>query len=252
MPRRPNVSVIMPTFNQYDFLPAALKALEAQRYKDYELIIVNDGSTDDTTDFLEIFVGTDQPGLPRVHVIHQENAGAAQAINAGTAIARGNWWTWISSDNEQYPDYLDKLVAVAESDQAIGAVFSDYDREENGRTGPEKISNDPRPGYKLGQLIQTLNCFFGPSFLIKKQVWRAAGPHTGKISHDYGHWLRVEEVCMVNGKKIAYLPEQLCLYKAHPERATVTMKADFDAHWHQEQAAKRRQAGTGTCLREVK
>ena len=243
---KPRVSVIMPTYNQGGFLSDALAALEAQTFTDFELIVVNDGSTDDTEEILDLWRSERD-----FQVIRQANAGAAQAINAGIALARGDWWTWVSSDNEQYRDWLDRLVRTVLSDPSIGAAFSDYDREEGGRRFPERPGRDPRPGYKLGQLIETLNCFFGPSFLISKEVWRAAGPHLGKISHDYGHWLRVEEACMVSGKTIAFVPRRLCVYKAHPARATVVKKHEFDAEDHRQRSLARRRAGVGICLREV-
>jgi glycosyltransferase involved in cell wall biosynthesis len=243
---KPTVSVIMPTYNQAEFLEAALVALDKQSFGDFELIVVNDGSTDHTEEILDAW----RPSHPMI-VIAQPNSGTAQAINAGISLARGRWWTWVSSDNTQERLWLERLLEAVKGTKA-GAVFSDYYRDENGKVGPEKIPNDPRPGYKRGQLIETINCFFGPSFLIRSDVWRAAGPHTGKISHDYGHWLRVEEVCMINGMDILYVPEQLAVYRAHPKRVTVTHRHEFDAHDFQARAKERRDAKTGICLREVK
>jgi glycosyltransferase involved in cell wall biosynthesis len=238
MPSRPKVSVIMPTYNQAEFIEAALDALEDQTFSDFELIVVNDGSTDGTKDVLDCCT---HPNL--AEVVHLEkNGGTAQAINAGIALARGEWFTWVSSDNEQYPDWLETLLAGVE-EKDVGAIFSAYDRD--------RANNpDPQPDYELGMLVGTLNCFFGPSFLIHKKVWRAAGPHQGKISHDYDHWLRVEEVCMVSNLRIVQERRSLCLYKAHDKRVTITRKHEFDADHFQRAAIERRKANTALCLRD--
>jgi hypothetical protein len=94
--------------------------------------------------------------------------------------------------------------------------------------------------YEPDKLIHTLNCFFGPSFLIRREVWLEAGEHRGKISHDYDHWLRIEEVCQRLDLKIVSIPDTLCDYRVHNKRVTVTRRHEFDACEWQEEAKRRR------------
>lgn len=232
----PKVSVVMPTFNQVGMLRDQLCALEEQRFKDFELIVVNDGSTDGTRYVLDRYAG---PLVRRMKVVHQENAGPGEAINEGIRFACGDWWTWVSSDNVQDPDWLSVLLAAADFDPSIGAVFSAYlRRDEAGRS----VLSEDCGHYRLGDQVRTPYCFFGPSFLIRPDVWLAAGGHRGKTSHDYDHWLRVEEACMDMGLSIRWVNKSLCTYRVHDNRISVTRRHEFDApHWQQE-ALKRRSA----------
>jgi len=94
--------------------------------------------------------------------------------------------------------------------------------------------------YDPNRLINDQNCFFGPCFLIRTEVWRAVGGHRGKISHDYDHWLRVEEECAKRNLRIVCHPQPVCFYRTHDQRATVTRRREYDAdHWQMVGKARR-------------
>jgi len=107
--RRPKVSIVLPTYNHLSFLPRAIESVLAQTMDDYELIVVDDGSTDGTGAWL------DSLSHPRLQVIHQENARLPSALNRGFAQARGEFLTWTSADNLLAPAFLATLVAALES-----------------------------------------------------------------------------------------------------------------------------------------
>jgi hypothetical protein len=157
--------------------------------------------------------------------------GTAAAINTGFAhIDDADLVTWVSSDNVHQLDWREKLEAAFTDD--VGVVYSAYFHEQLGRT-----LHTP---YDPDRLIRDINCFFGPSFMMRREVWEKAGPHRGKISHDYDHWLRVEEACQDLGLRIVDIPDDLCFYRCHPGRVTVTRRAEFDAREWQAEAVKRR------------
>jgi glycosyltransferase involved in cell wall biosynthesis len=230
----PKVSVFLPTYNQAQFLERALDSLRAQTLQDFELIVCNDASSDGTQ---EILAKIGKIGAATQVRTHEKNRGSAEAINTCMQGAQGKYWTWVSSDNAMTPNWLETLVGHLEASPSLGAVFSAFTmiRPGGGTRGIFK-----RHGYRPGDLISSENCFFGPSFLILGDVWRAVGGHRGRTSHDYDHWTRVEEECWDRGLTLQFLPVSLCDYYTGPWQATVARKAEYDAgHWRAE-AIKRR------------
>ncbi len=214
------VSVLLPTYNQAKHLPAALDALDKQTFRDFELIACDDGSTDETADILN--------GRCWV-VTHSENKGTAEAINSARVFARGQYITWVSSDNVMHSDWLARLHCEV---NGYGAVYSAYHCIEG-----ESQTKVRQGVYDRSRLIESENCYFGPSFLIDARVWQS---HRGGSSHDYDNWARVEEACWAKMLGIRYIDEVLCDYH-RGEWNTCRRRPDlYDAdHWRAE-ALKRR------------
>lgn len=234
------IGVVMPTFNQAQWLPGALASVESQvtdAFIEPYLAVVDDGSTDATPQVIQWFSARGT----RVHHVRQPNQGTAAAINQGVAQFSGDplWGgddtdalTWVSSDNVMTCDWLQALGEKIATGAGVAYGGFYY-------VTPERCSYMFTP-YDPERLIADVNCFFGPAFLIRADVWREAGPHRGRISHDYDHWLRVEEVCWRRGLPIVGVDTPLCWYNAHDKRVTVTRAHEFDApHW-QAEARKRR------------
>lgn len=117
----PTVSVIIPAYNAAPWLKSAVDSIHAQSFQDWELIIVNDGSTDDT-----LQVAHDQKDH-RVHVIDQRNAGVSAARNAGLTKALGNFIAFMDADDAMLPDNLErKLDCLQET--GVDWVFGDMIR----------------------------------------------------------------------------------------------------------------------------
>jgi glycosyltransferase involved in cell wall biosynthesis len=111
------VSIIIPTYNHRDFIIETLESVFAQTFTDYEVIVVNDGSPDDTASVLKPLV---EAG--RIYYIEQPNAGAAAARNRGLAAARGEYVAFLDDDDLWPANKLQWQVAVLRADASIGLV----------------------------------------------------------------------------------------------------------------------------------
>jgi len=116
----PKVSIILPTFNRRSFLDSAMSSIESQTFPDWELIIVDDGSTDGTEAFLKNRLASfEQPW----RYMLQENQGAYNARNRGLEAAAGKYIAFFDSDDIWLPHHLDRCVSALESNDDVDWVF---------------------------------------------------------------------------------------------------------------------------------
>jgi glycosyltransferase involved in cell wall biosynthesis len=150
--RRPKVSIILPTFNRSRFLPQAFQAIASQSFADWELIFVDDGSTDDT----RLVVADERAKLTQpVRYVHQENQGAYGARNTGLDHATGHYVAFYDSDDLWLPHHLSECVAALEACPEVDWVYAasrmvDYS---DGRVlAPHcfYVAGRPRPFLRLG------------------------------------------------------------------------------------------------------
>ena len=104
----PKISVVVPMYNTEQHVMQCLKSIEAQTYRDYEVIIINDGSTDNSARVVEGFIA--ERNLQNYVIINRKNAGPSSARNAGLDYASGEWVTFIDSDDWVEPHFLQSLV----------------------------------------------------------------------------------------------------------------------------------------------
>jgi glycosyltransferase involved in cell wall biosynthesis len=121
----PMVSVIMPTFNRADTIQRSIRSVQAQTFTDWELIVVDDGSTDNTVALIE---GCD----PRLKILRQENQGAVGARNAGLRASAGSYIAFLDSDDEWLPHHLELCVsflsAFPEEQFVTNELWEDFGR----------------------------------------------------------------------------------------------------------------------------
>ncbi|HEX5316758.1 MAG TPA: glycosyltransferase family A protein, partial [Candidatus Kapabacteria bacterium] len=98
----PFISIILPTYNRARLVMRAIQSIQAQTFSDWELLIIDDGSRDGTYDF----VTTEMNGDKRVRYHYATNRGLAMARNIGLSMSRGNYFTFLDSDDEYLPDHL--------------------------------------------------------------------------------------------------------------------------------------------------
>ena len=108
------ISVIIPVYNCEKYIGTTLKSVINQNFKDYEIIVIDDGSTDNSAAIVEQFAAKDN----RIVIIHQENKGLSEARNTGIKAACGNWITFVDSDDMLAPRFLQKLLDAAKQNNA--------------------------------------------------------------------------------------------------------------------------------------
>ncbi|MHB1556758.1 MAG: glycosyltransferase [Isosphaeraceae bacterium] len=192
------VSVVLPVYNQADLLGDSIESVLAQSYTDFELIVINDGSTDGVEAVLGRYAGH-----PKVRVLTQANQKLPKALSNGFSFARGEFWTWTSADNLMHPDQLARLVAFLKDRPDAAMVYADYvaidDRGEpltDPSFRPEDRSPADSPEIHLPRDPRQINVvcdnFIGPCFLYRNIVGRLIGDYDpGQGIEDYDYWMRV-------------------------------------------------------------
>jgi cellulose synthase/poly-beta-1,6-N-acetylglucosamine synthase-like glycosyltransferase len=204
----PPVSVILSVHNGAADLPKAVDTILAQTFSDFELIAINDGSTDETASILNSIRD------PRVRVFHQDNMGFPGALNRGIALARGRYIARQDHDDWARPTRLEKQVAFLEADPDCALVGT---RAEIwvGDQKTERAHDHPTDNAALQFELLFGNPFVHSSMLLRKSALDAVGPYTTDPARqppeDYELWSRI-----ARRYKVANLPERLTIYREVP------------------------------------
>lgn len=125
------ISVIIPVYNTKQYLRSCLDSILSQTYSDLELLFIDDGSTDGSAELLDSFKERDD----RIRVIHQENAGVSAARNRGLSEARGDYITFVDSDDTLEPDMYETLLGLVQ-EYGVDIAHCSYNRVEENRIKP--------------------------------------------------------------------------------------------------------------------
>ena len=205
--RKPTVSVVIPTYNRAALLREALESVFAQSFSDYEVIVVDDGSTDGTPRMIEQYAD-------RVLYIWQENRGAAEARNRGTAAARGEWIAFLDSDDMWHREKLARCLERAGSEAEAAIIFhpmveiDDAGRRVRGR------SKRAVEGRIVDELFA--HCFVHtPTVVVRRKVLEEVGGFDSELTvcEDYQLWLR-----MALRHAFSMVAEPLALRRLHQKR----------------------------------
>jgi glycosyltransferase involved in cell wall biosynthesis len=221
----PRVSVIIPTYNRAGLLSTAIDSVLAQTYANLEVIVVDDGSTDGTS---EVVGGYADPRVVGVHVEHTGVLGAVR--NAGLARAGGEWVAFLDSDDAWLPEKLDRQATELERRPEVGLVCTNAEIVD----GRDALTGAPfvDPGLRAdGHVFERL---VGSNFVIVSTVLarRALVERVGRFAEmpllhgveDYDLWLRLALVT-----EFVYIPSALALYRKHP--GSMNQDADLARHW---------------------
>lgn len=198
----PRISIILPVHNGAVYLEQALVSVLQQTFDDFELICVDDGSTDATPELLASFAATDS----RVRVItNRPNKGLPGALNVGFAAARGMFHTWTSDDNIVRPQMLERLFFALESNPGAAIAHGNFSviDDEGAVIGFQKVG--PASDILFGNRI-------GAAFLYRAFVTDALEGYDETLFgvEDYDFWLRA-----ARRFQFATLDEDLYLYRRH-------------------------------------
>tara|TARA_Y100001970_G_C14061146_1_gene764231 strand:- start:231 stop:1076 length:846 start_codon:yes stop_codon:yes gene_type:complete len=186
-----NVSVIIPTYNRKNLLKRALHSVISQTFVPQEIIVVDDGSSDRTKDWVS-------EKFPDVRYIYQDNSGVSSARNAGIKEAKGSWIAFLDSDDEWMPNKLEQQKRVINSFQEAWLCHTNEIWIRNGVRVNQMKKHQKYGGDVFENCLDI--CRISPSsVLIKKEVFEMVGlfDESLKVCEDYDLWLRITAVLPV-------------------------------------------------------
>ena len=199
------ISVVIPTHNRADLLPRAIKSVQNQTWTDLEIVVVSDGSEDDTKAVVEALAKDDD----RIRFIEYFPAkGGNVARNTGIENAAGEYVAFLDDDDEFMPEKLEKQMAVMESDREIGLVYTGvrviYVNEDVEYASVPKAEGDLSTEILLDNIIGTTS-----TVMARKEILLAAGQFDVQLRalQDFDLWIRVCQLCkvgFVRGEMIRY------------------------------------------------
>ena len=212
MSELPAVSVVIATFNRATYLPATIDSVFKQSFRDWELIVVDDGSTDDTREVLAAYGS-------HLKYIYQPNGGAAAARNLGVRQAKARWIAFQDSDDLSLPNHLASLYGYAQSFPSCGMVFANgnylggapQSRGKQSIIEPAKSRKLAAQGVRLVDLFEK-SILRLQAALISKQAYDHLGGQDGslRICMDLDLGLR-----MLMRFPVRFLDEEVFSYRIH-------------------------------------
>ena len=204
----PLVSVIIPAYDVAKFIGEALNSALAQSFKDYEVIVVNDGSPD--TSELE---RTLAPYLPRIVYLKQENRGVSAARNRGIKAARGSLIAFLDGDDVWMPNYLEVQVKRIQADPSIDVLYPNVVMfgDSSPEDGEEFMTLCPSNGEVTFERLLLQECNVSNCSIARKETIVRAGMFDESLRsvEDFDLWLRV----IKGGGRIAYHRDVLARYR---------------------------------------
>lgn len=200
------VSVIIPTYNRANLVGRAIKSVLEQTFKNIELLVIDDGSDDDTEKVVKNF---DSEAIK--YIQHEENKGAAVARNTGIENARGEYVAFLDSGDEWFPQKLEKQVSVLKKKKDVGIVYVGtiyFDERYN-----DNLLEIVIPKYKgmvyRKLLEKNIVCGGCSSVLIRKQCFEYVGGFDSEFpaAQDWDMWIRIAKLY-----KFDYIPNILLKY----------------------------------------
>jgi len=212
----PFFTVVVPVYNHQRYVGAALDSLLAQTDRDWEAVVVNDGSTDATPEVIEDYASRD----PRIRTIHQSNGGQPVALNSGIRAARGKWICWLSSDDLFDPGKLAVHRRWIERNPGCSYFFSRF-RTLDDATGRVSRSDQGAIPDREWQVLDLLshNYINGITLCIRRQAFDEGGlfDESNRYGQDYDLHLR-----MLTRYEALHIPEETCISRTHAGQFTLT------------------------------
>lgn len=204
----PLVSVIIPTYNNERFLLEAVESILNQTLSDFELLIIDDGSTDSTPAIIAACVERDS--RVRIHT-NQSNMGIPRSRNIGVGLARGKYIAWLDSDDVACPDRLEHQASFLESHSEYGMVASDIEIIDEW-SKPMGRRNYPHNDDEIRKVITRYNPCAHPASMIRASVFPAVGIFREDLAlgEDYELLLRI-----ASRYKVANISQPLIRYRVH-------------------------------------
>ena len=202
----PKVSIIVPVYNAQEYLKRCVDSILSQDYRDFELLLMDDGSKDASGEICDAYAQQDG----RVRVVHKENTGVSDTRNQALELARGTFLQFLDSDDWIEPQMYERLYEAATAagtsiaQASRDEIDEDYHKRPDVCTPPEQEVTCTAEDFLKTLLLHQGDCSFCTK-LIKKSLFEGHRFPEGKLNEDFR--LLVELLC--EGERVRILPEQL-------------------------------------------
>jgi glycosyltransferase involved in cell wall biosynthesis len=211
----PRVSFLTPAYRTEAYLPDTISSVLAQTSPAWELVVVDNGNSDEIASIVESFADD-----PRVRLVRQENKGYAGGVMAAAAVAHGDYFCVLDSDDEVMPDFTATMVEFLDHHPSVDAVGCDARMVRDGDERPSSQSYFQsigcHPPAKGGEVLTVEDVLAGrvPYYTgaIKKAAWWAVGGYEPGLESDVLIWLR-----LASNYKLCLLPDRLGRYRVRDE-----------------------------------
>ena len=214
----PRVTVLMPARNAAAFLPASLESIFAQTYRNFEIVVVDDASGDQTP---ELLAGASDARLRVLRL--GTHRGVAAALNAGLGLARGRYVARMDADDLAMPDRLELELGLLERSRSIGIVGGNLQPVDVQGVPLGAPTNVPTSPGHVRWMLHVHNCVNHPTVVARRDVLQDLGGYRtdAEPAEDYDLWIRAIEVT-----HIANVPDVVVRYRLHEGSSSAANAAD--------------------------
>jgi glycosyltransferase involved in cell wall biosynthesis len=212
MSDNPLISVVMPAYNAERYVGAAVESILAQTFTDFEFIIIDDGSQDETGNIVRKFGERD----PRIILIDQTNQGLVKSLNTGCAKARGKYIARMDADDISHPERFARQVAYLEEHPKVAVVGGSAEYLTDSGILPELMTR-PIESAEIRAMLQQHCAMIHPATMFRRDAFEEVGGYRGVFvdAEDYDLWVRLSEKYELHN-----LPEVVLQYRIHPKQAS--------------------------------
>jgi len=216
------VSVVIPAYNAARFIEDSIKSVLSQTYKPLEIIVVDDGSRDETRTVVERYSGD-------VRYLYQDNAGPSAARNHGVREAKGEWIAFLDSDDCWEPDHLESLIKHAQLHADAALIYCGKKIVDENGIRLERYRNQTQfpSGWIFSDLLFSNYVSSCSLVLVKRSIVLEVGGFNTTIrnSEDYHLWLRIAAIAPIIG-----VPSYTVNYRIHDSNLTLQTMAQLSGH----------------------
>lgn len=209
----PLVSIVVPVYNQGQYLDEALESLFAQTYPHIEIIVLDDGSSDTTPDVLKKYTG-------RLYWESHQNIGQSRTLNKGWQMAKGEFLSYLSGDDALLPDAIATSVEYLAANPKAVLTYGDFNLIDPDSRFIRRVIT---PDFDFHRMITDVVCPPGPGPLFRRSAFERAGLWDSRYRQmpDYEYWLRLG----LEGEFVR-IPRVLANFRVHPSSQTFSQTSD--------------------------
>lgn len=209
----PKVTIVIPVYNGSKYMKEAIDSAIAQTYKNIEIIVVNDGSTDETDKIALSY-------RDKIIYFKKENGGVSTALNLAISKMTGEYFSWLSHDDVYLPEKVEKQIAyLTNLEDKNSILYSNYKlMDENGDSIYQPVIHNNVMLNKKPEYALYRGCINGLSLLINKKVFDDVGLFNEELrcTQDYDLWLKM----IKKGYKFVHMPDVLVVTRLHSKQVT--------------------------------